>query len=248
MPYRYTCGLCGAPFTARTRTARYCRPLCRMRAFNAARKADGRQAQQRTKLTQYNKQYRTNYYQQSIQVVPCTACSAPITRGYNTRYRQPACSPRCKQYLRNGTWPSTPIPDRHPVRSTPVPPGHPSRAATCNRCHTGYHIQYPGQRYCTPRCKQAAHWTRRELAKRGELGPDISPQYIYERDHWRCQLCRRKVHKGKAVPHPMAPTLDHIVPLSKGGKHEIANIFTAHFICNARKGNRNHGEQLMLFG
>lgn len=40
------------------------------------------------------------------------------------------------------------------------------------------------------------------------------------------------------VPHPLAPTTDHIVPLSKGGKHERRNCQLAHFKCNTAKGAR----------
>ena len=32
-------------------------------------------------------------------------------------------------------------------------------------------------------------------------------------------------------------TIDHIVPLSKGGRHEYANVQPAHSLCNHVKGN-----------
>jgi 5-methylcytosine-specific restriction endonuclease McrA len=53
--------------------------------------------------------------------------------------------------------------------------------------------------------------------------------------------------KTASVPHPMAPTIDHIVPLSKGGTHEPINCRTAHFLCNSTKGDRLAGDQLILF-
>lgn len=33
-----------------------------------------------------------------------------------------------------------------------------------------------------------------------------------------------------------APTLDHVIPLAKGGEHSRANVRCAHFICNSRRG------------
>jgi 5-methylcytosine-specific restriction endonuclease McrA len=33
-------------------------------------------------------------------------------------------------------------------------------------------------------------------------------------------------------------TVDHIIPLSKGGAHAVANLQLAHLACNIRKGNR----------
>jgi 5-methylcytosine-specific restriction endonuclease McrA len=33
----------------------------------------------------------------------------------------------------------------------------------------------------------------------------------------------------------MAPTLDHLVPVSAGGVHTRANVATAHFRCNIQR-------------
>jgi 5-methylcytosine-specific restriction endonuclease McrA len=60
---------------------------------------------------------------------------------------------------------------------------------------------------------------------------------IYERDKWTCQLCGEPVERGAKFPAPLAPSLDHIVPLSRGGDHDITNLQTAHVRCNASRGN-----------
>lgn len=52
---------------------------------------------------------------------------------------------------------------------------------------------------------------------------------------------------SKPVPHPKAPTIDHILPISKGGQDVHANIQLAHFECNWRKGDGG-SQQLMLVG
>jgi 5-methylcytosine-specific restriction endonuclease McrA len=46
------------------------------------------------------------------------------------------------------------------------------------------------------------------------------------------------VQRTERVPHPLAPTLDHIVPLARGGHHTRDNTQCAHFSCNTRKGAR----------
>lgn len=71
---------------------------------------------------------------------------------------------------------------------------------------------------------------------------------VYERDRWRCGICRRKVDKSLAWPHPMSPSLDHIVPLSLDGEHTRANTRLAHLNCNVTRGNRMGAEQLALIG
>lgn len=104
------------------------------------------------------------------------------------------------------------------------------------------------RRYCSKRCKQAAITERRNARKRKAYVADVNRQAIYERDGWRCHLCGKKVKRHAAAPHPLAPTLDHVIPLARGGTHEPANVATAHFLCNSRKGAGGSGEQLMLIG
>ena len=36
-------------------------------------------------------------------------------------------------------------------------------------------------------------------------------------------------------PSFMAPTIDHIVPISLGGEHSYANCQAVHFMCNSKK-------------
>ena len=52
----------------------------------------------------------------------------------------------------------------------------------------------------------------------------------------------------KAVPHPRAPTVDHVVPIAEGGDDTRANVQLAHFLCNSTKSNGGGVEQLALIG
>ncbi|MFJ9633822.1 HNH endonuclease [Streptomyces sp. NPDC101175] len=61
---------------------------------------------------------------------------------------------------------------------------------------------------------------------------------VYERDDWQCGLCRRPVDPGLAWPHPMSASVDHILPLSQGGSHMLANVQCAHLSCNCAKGDQ----------
>ena len=71
---------------------------------------------------------------------------------------------------------------------------------------------------------------------------------IYERDGYRCQICKRRVfekaryRKSDGKIHPLSPTIDHIVPMSKGGNHEPDNCQTACFMCNSRKSDSSGGQ------
>lgn len=59
--------------------------------------------------------------------------------------------------------------------------------------------------------------------------------FIYDRDGWRCQLCGEPVDMVADTTHPSAPTLDHIVPRSRGGSDDPDNLRLTHRGCNARR-------------
>lgn len=61
---------------------------------------------------------------------------------------------------------------------------------------------------------------------------------IWERDGGVCQLCREAIDPTLEWPDRMSRTIDHVVPLARGGTHEPANVQLAHAICNVIKGDR----------
>lgn len=85
---------------------------------------------------------------------------------------------------------------------------------------------------------------------------------IYLRDGCKCKLCGKpmrmdKIHTlGTNKPHPLAPTIDHIIPKSiarqqgwtKHQIHDDSNLQAAHWQCNIDKGVSAVGEQILLFG
>lgn len=89
---------------------------------------------------------------------------------------------------------------------------------------------------------------RRRARKRNGYVADVYRKRVFELDAYKCHLCGRRCDPTKSVPHPRAPTVDHVIPLAAGGTHEPANCRTACFRCNAIKGDRGGGEQLALLG
>jgi hypothetical protein len=75
----------------------------------------------------------------------------------------------------------------------------------------------------------------------------VDAQRVFERDRWCCQLCGRKVNRAVKYPHPDYPSLDHVIPMSRGGDHGYANVQCAHFLCNSTKGVGG-SQQLALIG
>ena len=54
-----------------------------------------------------------------------------------------------------------------------------------------------------------------------------------------CGICGRPVDFSLKYPHPLSPTIDHIIPVSKGGHpSDIDNLQLAHRCCNRQKSDK----------
>ncbi len=54
-----------------------------------------------------------------------------------------------------------------------------------------------------------------------------------------CGICGKPVDKGLKYPHPLAPCVDHIVPVAKGGHpSDLENLQLAHWTCNRQKSDK----------
>lgn len=125
---------------------------------------------------------------------------------------------------------------------------------TCVNCGAQFRKTRRGQKFCSHSCyleymlqvdaSSAAHFQLgangkkhvRRAKKYGVKYERINPVDIYERDNWVCQICGEPVDKYLRWPHPLSASLDHIVPLSKGGQHVESNVQLAHYRCNTLKG------------
>ena len=81
-------------------------------------------------------------------------------------------------------------------------------------------------------------YKRRDLTMGGDA---ITLRKLAERDNWRCHICGKRVSEKRW-------SMDHLVPLSKGGPHTFANVALAHLKCNQRRGVDRLPAQLRLIG
>lgn len=152
------------------------------------------------------------------------------------------------------------------VRLAAGKPKHALPTTPCPTCGSlSVRSRGSGQTYCSLLCRSGGAFKgaytdaqrsasrekqrRRRAQKRAAVAEKFTDIEIYERDGWRCGVCRRAVNRRLAWPHPMSASLDHIIPISEeGSSHTRANVRLAHLGCNVARGNRGGNEQLLLIG
>lgn len=75
----------------------------------------------------------------------------------------------------------------------------------------------------------------------------VSHEYILDRDRWICGICGKKIKRQLKHPSPLSASIDHIIPLARGGSHIPDNLQASHLRCNITKRTKD-GAQLLLFG
>ena len=54
-----------------------------------------------------------------------------------------------------------------------------------------------------------------------------------------CGICGKPVDKNLKPPDPLAPCIDHIIPVSRGGHpSDLSNLQLAHWCCNRQKSDK----------
>lgn len=103
--------------------------------------------------------------------------------------------------------------------------------------------------FCCSTCSKRHH--RRESRHRRRercehSGRGVSLRELEERDHHACYLCGCITDRmdyeidedGNFTAGPTYPSIDHVLPLSKGGRHSMDNARLACIRCNSLKGTK----------
>ena len=67
----------------------------------------------------------------------------------------------------------------------------------------------------------------------------VRVEFLAARDRNICGVCRKRVHVRER-------SIDHIVPISRGGDHSYLNTRLAHRRCNSARGNHGPAQQRLL--
>lgn len=96
-------------------------------------------------------------------------------------------------------------------------------------------------KYCSTRCRKHGENRSRErrtwkkLRANGYVDYSITLTKLVKRDKGICHICGSKVDIKADSNSGLYPSIDHIIPKSKGGTHTWDNVALAHRDCNSKK-------------
>ncbi|MBF8189116.1 HNH endonuclease [Nonomuraea sp. K274] len=183
---------------------------------------------------------------------PCEGCGEDFIPNRETR-PQKCCSRECGVKVR---------PPR--ARKEPELKVIEINEVACAEC--GDPTIYVGvpKKYCSDECSKTVHNRRalkrilnkyhsnpayrdevlarahaRRADKLGLGSAKVVLSHLIERDEKVCGICSALVVDTTG---PMKPSIDHIIPLSRGGEHSMTNVQLSHYRCNLSKNNKLESE------
>lgn len=116
----------------------------------------------------------------------------------------------------------------------------------CRLCGKTFESKW-GALTCSEKCKRKWNNRMREKTKssrtkkakqNGKYDKTITLEKLYKRDHGICYLCGKKLNLDTPYNDPLAPTVEHVIPIIKGGTHTWNNVRLACRACNTAKGSK----------
>ena len=121
-----------------------------------------------------------------------------------------------------------------------------ANAEKLRKYNAAYHVAHKDVRHAQTAAYAKSHSMegrdrhhRRRVKLRGGFVEAVDIAVLAERDGGRCGICHKKVNRTER-------SIDHILPVSKGGAHSYANTRLVHLKCNIARGNREPAQLRMV--
>jgi 5-methylcytosine-specific restriction endonuclease McrA len=113
-------------------------------------------------------------------------------------------------------------------------------SGNCFICQQPFVSEF-GHNTCSDKCLSLKNKDRERRRSQGRRAREkkafverVSPKKVFDSNGWICQICFEPVDPDSKDVNTRA-TLDHVIPLAKGGKHSYENTQLAHGLCNSTK-------------
>jgi hypothetical protein len=149
----------------------------------------------------------------------CKTCAVAETRAWRARHRDKVLARRRANWKRK-----------------------PQQERSCAECGIQFTTCRSTQRYCSRVCKVKVG---KRTSRRVSIG-SRARRRILDRDGWRCYLCTQQIDPSFVWPHPLSPSVDHVVPVSAGGSNRSDNLRATHWHCNEAKADSLPGTEVWI--
>lgn len=160
--------------------------------------------------------------------VTCEHCGQAFTTG---RKSQRFCSSKCRLIVAKQNYTYTP-------RTEP-------KVLTCGWCGEDVIVppNFTSNRKYHPDCKIQAKRARYRIKTVKRQSRTVKPSRLSADQVLalygpNCSICHEPIDDTLPRTSKLGLTVDHVIPLSKGGLDTIDNMRPAHWVCNVRKGNK----------
>lgn len=119
----------------------------------------------------------------------------------------------------------------------------------CKECGKRFEMRSSRSKFCSTKCRDKNYYRTKDLKRRkrlqenGKVNYRISKEKLIEKEGDNCKICGKPVNfddcyyneDGHFIAGPKYPSIDHIIPVAKGGTHTWDNVQLAHRYCNSTK-------------
>lgn len=156
---------------------------------------------------------------------------------------KPACK-RCYERKERNKYGSREEYLEHITKKTKAKKTRPIYHYVCSVCGKEFDTYQKNQKTCSIECrkKRRNYKQDRRINKDNLVDKDITLATLYKRDKGICYICNglcnwndMKNSKGYKTVGKTYPTIDHVIPLARGGTHSWDNVRLAHKYCNSIK-------------
>jgi len=122
------------------------------------------------------------------------------------------------------------------------------KTKVCTECGETFETMQPNQLTCSKECSRLRknrlkrHYKEERYNETNLIDKDITVKVLYKRDRGICYICGGKCDfkdhtqiNGHFTAGPNYPSIDHIIPIARGGMHAWDNVKLAHHYCNSMK-------------
>lgn len=122
------------------------------------------------------------------------------------------------------------------------------KTKACTECGETFETIRPNKLTCSKECSRLRknrlirHYKEKRYNETNLIDKDITVKVLYKRDKGICYICGGKCDfkdhtqiNGYFTAGPNYPSIDHIIPIARGGMHAWDNVKLAHHHCNSMK-------------